>query len=214
MYVCKVGVNTRFLREHDLVKSSLSLIPIICQRISVRRPFFLIIANLYLAPANFLFLLSCLIFILNSFSLSSFFHFELAFFAFRGQLGKWCGVLVAAIIIQFHAGKFDCCFIAVCGLRAVRLFFLGGGGDGGGAASSDMIGTATCHPQFSHGLVVRDSSATAEGMVFEMLSMMTIEGHHLLLRGRRGFLVLWQLLPLVVIVVSGRGASAPPPHCR
>jgi len=82
------------------------------------------IANLYLAPANFLFLLlSCLNFILNNFFLSSSGLFELAFFLLWVILNWLFLVLrqqsvgaassLAVIITNFYAGKFDCCFIMI-----------------------------------------------------------------------------------------------------
>ena len=72
----------------------IKLVPVICQPISVRRPFILSIANLYLVQANFSFLLLyCLKFILNYFFLSyfglfesAFFHIELALFGFAAAV--------------------------------------------------------------------------------------------------------------------------------
>ena len=98
-------------------------IPVICQPFSVRRPFFSSIANLYLVPAIFLFLLlSCLNFILNYFFLSYFGLFELAFFLLWVIL-NWLFLVsrqqsvgaasLAVIITQFYIGKLDCCFIMI-----------------------------------------------------------------------------------------------------
>ena len=94
-------------------------IPVICQPFSVRRPFFSSIANLYLVPANFLFLLlSCLNFILNYFFLSYFGLFELLSFILNwlflvSQQQSVGAASLAVIITQFYAGKFDCCFIMI-----------------------------------------------------------------------------------------------------
>jgi len=71
------------------------LIPVICQPISVRRPFYFEHCQfVYLIQVNFSFLLLyCLKFILNYFFLSyfslfesAFFHFELALFGFAAAV--------------------------------------------------------------------------------------------------------------------------------